>query len=124
EFTKRTRKLKTAGMPNKSYECPKTSNYEATTYTSGQLTPAFVKAANLANVKKMIGKNKYPHPYANHERLPFECGSNKWEFPLDRDSPGQVYSGGEVTTFPDRLIFEFRGAKTEGIAKFCGIIRH
>ncbi|RAL15961.1 uncharacterized protein BO97DRAFT_458962 [Aspergillus homomorphus CBS 101889] len=117
-------KLSTAEVPSKSYTCPQTSRYAATTYTAGQLKKVYFSAAKLANGGKQLGKNKYPHHYANHENLPFPCGSNMMEFVLDRDHAGDVYGGDEVTTFPDRLIFEYSTTSKTAKARFCGVIRH
>ncbi|GLA32351.1 hypothetical protein CBS147346_912 [Aspergillus niger] len=117
-------KLSSADKPSKSYACPKTDRYEATTYTSGQLTKAYVDAAKYANEGKQLGTNKYPHNFANYDKLPFECGSKTMEFVLDREKPGEVYSGGAVTTFPDRLIFEYALKGENAKAQFCGVIRH
>ncbi|KAE8419504.1 hypothetical protein BDV36DRAFT_294098 [Aspergillus pseudocaelatus] len=43
-------KLSTADFPSMGYACPKTDKYaDITTYTSGQLTKAYAKAAKYAN---------------------------------------------------------------------------
>ncbi|RAH71902.1 uncharacterized protein BO66DRAFT_447586 [Aspergillus aculeatinus CBS 121060] len=117
-------KLATADFPSKSHACPKTDKYTETTYTSGQLTKAYVEAVKYANEGKQIGKNKYPHGYANHDKLPFECGSSKMEFVLDREDPARVFNGGDVTALPDRVIFEYTGSGKTAKARFCGVIRH
>ncbi|PYH49299.1 uncharacterized protein BP01DRAFT_378867 [Aspergillus saccharolyticus JOP 1030-1] len=102
-------KLATADFPSKSYTCPKTDAYTETTYTSGQLTKAYIDAAKYANEGKQLEKNKYPHNFANHDKLPFECGATKQEFGLNRENPARVYSGGDVKKLPDGLKFEYTG---------------
>ncbi|KAF7166088.1 hypothetical protein CNMCM5623_010003 [Aspergillus felis] len=124
ELYKRTKDLKIAQEPDKGYSCPATNNYGETSYTSGQLKAAFVKAAQYANNGQQIGDRNYPHTFGNGENLPFPCGRSTMEFPLDRDSQGTVYSGQSVRTLPDRLVFEFKDGKKEGKAKFCGVMRH
>ncbi|EAW23644.1 uncharacterized protein NFIA_023550 [Aspergillus fischeri NRRL 181] len=124
ELDKRSKPLKIAQEPTKSYSCPATNNYGGTTYTSGQLKVAFVRAAQYANDGQQIGDRNYPHTFGNGENLPFPCGRSTMEFPLDRDNPGTVYSGQSVKTLPDRLVFEFKDGKKEGKAKFCGVMRH
>ncbi|RHZ57497.1 uncharacterized protein CDV56_107883 [Aspergillus thermomutatus] len=124
ELYKRSKELKIAQEPDQSYNCPATNNYAETSYTSGQLKAAFIKAAQYANDGQQIGDRNYPHVFGNGENLPFNCGRSTMEFPLDRDSPGTVYSGQSVRTLPDRLVFEFKDGKKEGKAKFCGVMRH
>ncbi|KAL4734126.1 Ribonuclease/ribotoxin [Aspergillus similis] len=124
ELYKRTKDLKIAQEPDQSYSCPATNNYGGTSYTSGQLKAAFIKAAQYANNGQQIGDRNYPHTFGNGENLPFPCGRSTMEFPLDRDDPGTVYSGQSVKTLPDRLVFEFKDGKKEGKAKFCGVMRH
>ncbi|PYI14807.1 hypothetical protein BO99DRAFT_344037 [Aspergillus violaceofuscus CBS 115571] len=127
DFNKRGKtapKLATADFPSKSYTCPKADAYTETTYTSGQLAKAYIDAAKYANEGKKLGKNKYPHNFANHDKLPFECGASKQEFALDRENPARVYSGGDVKKLPDRLIFEYTGTGKTARARFCGVIRH
>ncbi|KNG85047.1 hypothetical protein ANOM_006965 [Aspergillus nomiae NRRL 13137] len=112
-------KLSTADFPSKGYSCPKTNKYpEITTYTSGQLTKAYAKAAKYAN------EERYPHRFANYDGLPFPCGSKTMEFVLDKKDPGTVYNGGEVKELPDRLIFEYSRKGETARAQFCGVIRH
>ena len=59
DFEKRGKKhpkLSTADFPSKGYACPKTDKYpEITTYTSGQLTKAYAKAAKYANGGTTLG---------------------------------------------------------------------
>ncbi|KAL5357689.1 Ribonuclease/ribotoxin [Aspergillus floccosus] len=124
ELYKRSKPLKIGQEPSNSYSCPATNNYEGTTYTSGQLTAAFIKAAQYANDGQQIGDRNYPHTFGNGENLPFPCGRSTMEFPLDRDDPGSVYSGQSVKTLPDRIVFEFKDGKKDGKAKFCGVMRH
>lgn len=50
-------KLATADFPSKSYTCPKTDAYTETTYTSRQLTKAYIDAAKYANEGKQLGKS-------------------------------------------------------------------
>jgi hypothetical protein len=55
DLYQRSKPLKIAKEPTKSYSCPATNNYGSNTYTSGQLKAAFVKAAQYANDGKQIG---------------------------------------------------------------------
>ncbi|PWY92285.1 hypothetical protein BO70DRAFT_348688 [Aspergillus heteromorphus CBS 117.55] len=119
---KNGKELLTADFPSKDYTCPATDKYSATRYTSGQLTKAYAEAADLAFKDKTLGTKKYPHSFANYDKLDFPCGRRTMEFALDRTSPGTVYAGGEVTDFPDRLIFEYASKTVR--AQFCGVIRH
>lgn len=59
ELYKRSKPLKTAQEPSKSYSCPATNNYGGTTYTSGQLKVAFIRAAQYANDGQQIGDSEF-----------------------------------------------------------------
>ncbi|RHZ68001.1 hypothetical protein CDV55_105531 [Aspergillus turcosus] len=120
DLYKRSNPLSIAQEPDRSYNCPATNNYGETSYTSGQLKAAFIRAAQYANDGQQIGDRNYPHTFGNGENLPFPCGRSTMEFPLDRDSPGSVYSGQSVRTLPDRIVFEFKDGKKDAKAKFCG----
>ncbi|KAE8372018.1 Ribonuclease/ribotoxin [Aspergillus bertholletiae] len=125
DIVKRSKTLKIGAKPEKSHTCPKTNRYpNPVEYSSGQLQKAFIQAAEYANVGKQIGDRKYPHYFGNGEKLPFNCGKNKMEFPLNKDSPGTVYGGQSVADLPDRIVFEVKEQKKETLVKFCGVMRH
>ncbi|KAE8329727.1 Ribonuclease/ribotoxin [Aspergillus sergii] len=125
DIVKRSKTLKIGAKPDKSHTCPKTDRYaKPVEYSSGQLQKAFIQAAQYANDGKQIGARNYPHYFGNNEELPFHCGNNKMEFPLDKDSPGNVYGGQAVTDLPDRIVFEVKEKKKETLVKFCGVMRH
>ncbi|KAI3334194.1 hypothetical protein F4824DRAFT_512480 [Ustulina deusta] len=111
--------------------CPATNNgdnrnYPEHTYTSTQVTAGILAAKNILQEK---GKNwkpsslDYPHAFRNREKLPFDCGKNKAEYPLTTD--GQTWSPGEsVENLPDRVIFEYSWKNDKVTVKECGVIRH
>jgi hypothetical protein len=59
ELYKRTKDLKIAQEPDQSYSCPATNNYGGTSYSSGQLKAAFIKAAQYANNGQQIGDSQF-----------------------------------------------------------------
>ncbi|KAE8363238.1 Ribonuclease/ribotoxin [Aspergillus caelatus] len=125
DIVKRSKTLKIGAKPEKAHTCPKTNRYaNPVEYSSGQLQKAFIQAAQYANDGKQIGARKYPHYFGNNEKLPFDCGKKKMEFPLDKDSPGNVYGGQAVTDLPDRIVFEVKEEKKVTRVKFCGVMRH
>ena len=64
----------------------------------------------------------YPHAFGNNEKLPFECGNKKMEFPIRMD--GSTYTGGDVGDVPDRVVFEYKPSKKEAKVNYCGVMRH
>lgn len=70
----------------------------------------------------MLKSDDYPHVFGNGEQLPFPCGANKQEFPIQTD--GTVYSGGEVTDVPDRVVFEYKASGDKAVISYCGVMRH
>ncbi|KAI2641365.1 hypothetical protein GGS26DRAFT_585756 [Hypomontagnella submonticulosa] len=114
-----------------SYDCPATNNgqgrnYEAHSYTSGQITAAKAAAQKIMQTKGekwRPGAQDYPHFFNNNEKFPFNCGKNKAEYPLNTD--GKTWQPGQaVQTLPDRVIFEFSWKKGKVSTKECGVIRH
>ena len=65
---------------------------------------------------------KYPHAFGNREKLEFNCGANKMEFPILLS--GKTYDGGDVGNEPDRLIYEYKVDGKKLKVDFCGVIRH
>ncbi|KAK2601872.1 hypothetical protein QQS21_004558 [Conoideocrella luteorostrata] len=119
--------LKVKEEPKHDVKCPKTNNgpsrdYDEHKYTKGQVKAAFLGGAKLAADGKQVGRNKYPHDFGNKEKLPFKCGKDKMEFPIQFDN--KVYDGGDVGNVPDRVVFEYQKKKKEFVVKFCGIMRH
>ncbi|KAE9366272.1 hypothetical protein N431DRAFT_446453 [Stipitochalara longipes BDJ] len=117
------------GKAPKAANCPATSNpagnsYPKHDFTVGQVKAAMLTAANLYGTNKQIGTQKYPHAFGNNENLPFTCGSNNQEFPIQMD--GQLYTGGDVTSIPDRVVFEVKLNKdgTQLTIAYCGVMRH
>jgi hypothetical protein len=126
--------------------CPATSNpagnsYPQHDYTAGQVKSAMYTAANLYGANEQIGLKsitiiisvsgirltrfiEYPHVFGNNEALPFTCGSNKMEFPIQMD--GQLYTGGDVSSIPDRVVFEAKlnSDGTQLALAYCGVMRH
>jgi hypothetical protein len=134
------------GEPPMAANCPATSNpagnsYPQHDYTVGQVKSAMYTAANLYGANQQIGLRsitiiipvlaikltrfiEYPHVFGNNEELPFTCGSNKIEFPIQMD--GQLYTGGDVTSIPDRVVFEAK-LNSDGsqlALAYCGVMRH
>lgn len=56
---KRSKPLSIAQEPDRSYNCPATNNYGETSYTSGQLKAAFIRAAQYANDGQQIGDSQF-----------------------------------------------------------------
>ena len=69
-----------------------------------------------------VKSDKYPHAFGNGERLPFTCGASKQDFPIQTD--GTVYSGGDTTDVPDRVVFEFKVSGNTAVVSYCGVMRH
>ncbi|KAI1822446.1 hypothetical protein F4861DRAFT_387519 [Xylaria intraflava] len=114
-----------------TYDCPATNNgpgrdYPAHKYTSNQVTAAVATAGQILQKKGenwKPGPQDYPHPFGNREKLPFNCGKQKAEYPLDTN--GHTWSPGEsVQNLPDRAIFEYSWKKGKVTVKKCGVIRH
>ena len=64
----------------------------------------------------------YPHFFGNRENIPFDCGKNKQEWPIQMD--GKVWSGGDVDAIPDRVVYEYKADDKNYIVSFCGVMRH
>jgi hypothetical protein len=79
-------------------------------------------SAYLQKSNELRLSENYPHRFKNNEKLPFNCGAGKQEFPILLN--GQTYTGGAVGTEPDRVVFEYKETKTDAIVSFCGIMRH
>ncbi|KAI8633929.1 hypothetical protein F5Y19DRAFT_415789 [Xylariaceae sp. FL1651] len=114
-----------------TYTCPATNNgqgrdYQEHKYTSNQVTAAVGAAKKILQKKGenwKPGPQDYPHFFGNREQLPFDCGKDKAEYPLDTN--GHTWSPGEpVNTLPDRVIFEYSWKKDKVTVKKCGVIRH
>ncbi|KAF4631003.1 hypothetical protein G7Y89_g7133 [Cudoniella acicularis] len=123
------------GTDAKSASCPYTNNnlpdanpqlpariYAAHDYTQNQVKKAMLSAAQLQVDDKQIGAQGYPHAFGNGEKLPFPCGSKRFEFPIQPDN--DIYSGGAVTDLPDRVVYEYSADKTTAKINFCGVMRH
>ncbi|OTB00989.1 hypothetical protein M426DRAFT_14971 [Hypoxylon sp. CI-4A] len=114
-----------------SYQCPATNNgqgrnYAAHSYTSNQITAAQATAQKILQSKGQNwrpGPQDYPHFFNNNEKIPFDCGKQKAEYPLGLD--GKTWQPGQaVQTLPDRVIFEYSWKKGKVQTKECGVIRH
>ncbi|KAK8016810.1 hypothetical protein PG993_014999 [Apiospora rasikravindrae] len=118
---------------NRGYACPATNNgpnrdYTEHTYTMNQAQAAMY-AATRYQIKKGQGwqptQDDYPHFFENEEKLPFDCGANKAEFPLRPDGQTFAPPRGDVSSLPDRVVYEFRwGRKETFSSKLCGAMRH
>ncbi|KAH8660005.1 Ribonuclease/ribotoxin [Xylariales sp. PMI_506] len=115
------------GEPTSTATCPATNNPNRNaqpelTYTVNQLQAAFKTGAKLAANGKTLGDREYPHIFNNKEDLPFDCGANTMEFPIQ--SSGKAYNGEDVTDIPDRVVFEYSETSKKFVVKFCGVMRH
>jgi hypothetical protein len=130
--------------PDFKVTCPATNNgdnrnYEAHDFTEKQQTAALKTAAKLRAANKQIGARTfpssilpthswltrsglYPHDFNNNENLPFPCGAQKMEFPIQLD--GKVYDGGDADGIPDRIVFEYKVDGDDLKIDYCGIMRH
>lgn len=57
-YARADKTLKVGAKPDKALRCPQTPNYEAHTYTKGQLTAAFLAGAKLNAKGKQVGASK------------------------------------------------------------------
>ncbi|GAB0138339.1 hypothetical protein EsDP_00006575 [Epichloe bromicola] len=141
DLQERTLVLDTRGLdlkfkeePKHDAKCPHRDraggfgHYDEHTYTMNQIKAAFLGRAKLAADGKKVGAplicfiGQYPHDFNNDERLDFNCGRNKMEFPIATDNV--VYQGDPSDNIPDRVVFEYRKTKTDFIVKYCGVMRH
>ncbi|KAG6052947.1 hypothetical protein E4U17_005203 [Claviceps sp. LM77 group G4] len=120
--------LKIGKQPTKPATCPQRAQagafgpYAQHTFTANQIQAAFLTGAKYAAAGKQVGDRKYPHDFGNGEKLPFPCGKNKMEFPINTNN--QVYSGGSSGNIPDRVVFEYQKKKRDFVVKYCGVMRH
>jgi hypothetical protein len=100
-------------------------------YPRHQYTDNQAEAARLSahTIQQKKGENwvpteaDYPHFFHNKEKLAFDCGKNKAEFPIKMD--GSVFVDTEpVNAIPDRVIYEYTWTNRGLTTKICGIIRH
>ncbi|KAG6131210.1 hypothetical protein E4U38_004062 [Claviceps purpurea] len=116
--------------PKKDATCPYRARagnfgpYPQHKYTKNQIKVAFIAGAQYAADDKQVGARKYPHDFGNGEKLPFPCGKNKMEFPIDTNNNLNPYSGGPSDNVPDRVVFEYQRKKRDLVVGYCGVMRH
>ncbi|KAG6030585.1 hypothetical protein E4U19_000424 [Claviceps sp. Clav32 group G5] len=126
----RALRLLIAKEPDKDATCPYRARvgnfgpYAQHKYTKNQIKVAFLAGAKYAADGKQVGARKYPHDFGNGEKLPFPCGKNKMEFPIDSNNNLNPYGGGPSDNIPDRVVFEYRKKKKEFVVYYCGVMRH
>lgn len=81
-----------------------------------------VPAQQLTTPGPWADLEHYPHDFNNAEKLPFDCGRDKMEFPIQTSN--EVYNGGSVANVPDRVVFEYQRTTRDFIVKYCGVMRH
>ena len=94
------------------YVCPQRARvgnfgpYAQHTYADEEAKAAMKAAAEIQQKKGenwKPGHGEYPHFFNNRENLPFKCGKNKSEFPIEMNN--RIWQlGNSVSNIPDREI--------------------